>query len=573
MTDDPRRAAPPASIPVPDRGEARRPDELMGAALDLTAQLDLQTLLMHLVDRAARLTGARFAALGVLDARGDTTAFVHTGVSEGQARLMPHPPRGLGIFTLIPSDGYVILEDLMAHPAFEGFPPGHPPMHAFLGVPVRIRGRVYGRLYLTDKPGGFTSVDAERMMSLAGAAGVAIENSRIHSASRTRERWLEASQQITTALLEGTDEEEALGMIAERVREVAEADTSVVVLPSVGDTWAAEIADGHRADELLGVVFPRDGRAMNVLRAGVGMMVDSLDSSPVLRVEQLRGFGPALYAPMMLRGSGTGVLLLLRRTGRPEFDEADLAMAESLAAQAALALELASARHAQDVQSLLEERGRISRDLHDLVVQQLFATGMELETARTELADGGETAERYTPVLERALASIDDSVTQIRAIVHDLREPDATVDLVERLRREASLSRNSLGFAPSLLVSVDGEMVAGEEGDFRAELVAERVNGDIADDVVAVVRECLSNAARHARASSVRVAVTVTGRVPDGTVCVEVTDDGVGVDPSVARRSGLSNLTVRARRHGGTFTIRPARSGRGSEATWRVPLS
>lgn len=571
MTD--HRPRPPRGVEVPPDLPAAPPRELMGAALDLTAQLDLEVLLTHLVDRAARLTGARFAALGVLDARGETTAFVHTGMDRQSARMLDHPPRGHGVFSLIPANDYVILEDLMEHPAFEGFPPGHPPMHGFLGLPVRIRGRVYGRLYLTDKPGGFTTEDAEQMVSLAEAAGVAVENSRIYEAARTRERWLGASQEITTTLLEGTDEEDALAMIAERVREVAEADTSVIVLPSVGDTWAGEFADGYRAEELLGVVFPPDGRAMNVLRGGVGMMVDSLARSPVLRVEQLRGFGPALYAPMMLRGAGTGVLLLLRRAGRPEFDDADLAMAESLAAQAALALELASARHAQDMESLLEERGRISRDLHDLAIQQLFATGMELEMARAALAEGGEATAAHVPTLERALASVDESVTQIRAIVHGLREPDASADLVERLRREASLARNALGYAPSLLISVDGAMVAGEDEDRWAELVASRVNGDISDDVVAVVRECLSNAARHARASSVRVSVAVTGSGFDGEVQVHVTDDGVGLDPEVSRRSGLANLAVRARRHGGTFRIGAAPSGRGTDTTWTAPLA
>lgn len=584
-----RRVEPPASLPVPEHVTAQgRAGGLMGAALDLTSQLDLDALLTRLVDRAARLTGARFAALGVLDSHGDTTVFVHTGIAEGQARLLRNPPRGHGVFGLIPADAYVILDDLTTHPAFAGFPPGHPPMHAFLGVSLRIREQVFGRLYLTDKQGGFTSEDAETVVALADAAAVAVENTRLYSAARTRERWLAASQDITTALLEGTEEEEALEMIASRVREVAEADTALIILPSVGSAWACEIADGYRAAELLGVVFPPQGRAMTVLRQGVGVMVDSLSRSPVLRVEQLREFGPALYAPMMLRGSGTGVLLLLRLAGGPEFVEEDLAMAESLAAQAALALELASARHAADVASLLDERARIGRDLHDLAIQQLFATGMELEAARAAIAAAAEhpgTAGTTGPagidlpaivcLLETALGSVDDSVTQIRGIVHDLREPDAAVDLVERLRRETSLARTSLGYAPSLLVSVDGVLLddADEEEDRLMDAVAHRVDADISDDVVAVVREGLSNAARHARAASVQVSVDVEGMGPAGAVRVTVVDDGIGVDPGVTRRSGLANLAVRARRHGGTFAVRPHETGRGTVVAWQAPLT
>ena len=594
----PRHVAPPASLPVPRDLAARRgAGGLMGAALDLTAQLDLDALLTHFVDRAARLTGARFAALGVLDSHGDTAIFVHTGMSDGEARLLRNPPRGHGVFALIPADGHIILDDLTQHPAFHGFPPGHPPMQGFLGVPLRIREQVFGRLYLTDKAGGFTADDAETVRALADAASVAVENSRLYSAARTRERWLGASQDITTALLEGTEEEEALEMIASRVREVAEADTALIILPSVGSAWACEIADGARAADLLGVVFPPEGRAMTVLREGVGVMVDSLARSPVLRVDQLHPFGPALYAPMMLRGSGTGVLLLLRLAGGPEFVEEDLVMAESLAAQAALALELASARHAADVAALLDERARIGRDLHDLAIQQLFATGMELETARAAIAaatagEGGDepagddsaaAANAAPPVdlpaivrlLETALASVDDSVTQIRGIVHGLREPDAAVDLVERLRREASLARTSLGYAPSLLVSVDGRLLddADEDEDRLMDAVAHRVDADISDDVVAVVREGLSNAARHARAASVQVSVDVTGMGPTGSVRVSVADDGIGVDPSRTRRSGLANLAVRARRHGGTFALHPHESGRGTVMQWAAPLT
>ncbi|UNX53835.1 GAF domain-containing protein [Georgenia sp. TF02-10] len=545
---------------------------LLAAALQLTSELDLPTAMQQFVERAARLTGARYAALGVLDSRGETTTFVQVGVTEEEQRVLGHPPRGRGVLGAIPIDGPLILEDLTKHPDFGGFPPGHPPMHSFLGVPVRVADQVFGRLYLAEKPGGFTAADAEDMMALAQAAAVAIENGRLYAEARNRERWISASQDITTTLLEGTEEEEALAMIAARVREVAEADTALIVLPSVGDAWACEIADGYRAAELIGLVFPPDGRARTVLREGTGLIVDSLTRLRTLRLKELAQFGPALYAPMMLRGEGTGVLILLRRVGRPEFGPGDLAMAESVARQAALALELAAARHAQDVAALLDERARIGRDLHDLAIQQLFATGMQLESARAELASKGEAG--LAGLLEQSLSSVDESVRQIRSIVHSLREPDTAVVLVERLRREASLARTSLGYAPSLVIDVDGEVLADDAAQAAlVQAVDDRVGADVADDVVAVVREGLSNAARHARAASVQVRVSVLGNGPTGRVVVDVEDDGVGVDPAVTRRSGLANLAARARRHGGTFSVGTNERGQGSLLSWQVPLS
>ncbi|TRW46325.1 GAF domain-containing protein [Georgenia yuyongxinii] len=545
---------------------------LLGAAINVASHLDITDALRNFVDRAARLTGAKYAALGVLDARGDTTAFVQVGVTEEEVEVLGHPPRGQGLLGAIPVDGPLLLDDLTTHPDFGGFPPGHPPMYSFLGVPVRVREQVFGRLYLSEKPGGFSERDALDMMSLAEAAAVSIENSRLYTEARNRERWISVSQDITTTLLEGTEEEEALEMIAARLREVADADTALIILPSVGDAWACEIADGMGARDLLGLVFPPDGRAMTVLKEGAGMMVDSLTRLRTLRLKELAQFGAALYAPMMLRGEGRGVILLLRKIGAPEFDESDLAMAESVAGQAALALELAAARHAQDVASLLDERARIGRDLHDLAIQQLFATGMRIENARADMAGRGQAY--LAGLLEDALSGVDEAVKQIRAIVHSLREPDTAVVLVERLRREASLARTSLGYAPSLIIDVDGTVIAGDDDESAlVDTVDNRVDADIADDVVAVVREGMSNAARHAKAASVQVRVSVLGYGPTGRVVVDVEDDGAGVDPSVTRRSGLANLAARARRHGGTFAIGVNERGQGSLMSWQAPLT
>ena len=548
------------------------PVDLLTDALNLTSHLDVETALTDFVERAARSTGAHYAAMGVLDTRGETTAFIQHGVPEDQSALLGRLPHGRGVLGAIPDEGALVLDDLTEHPDFGGWPAGHPPMHSFLGVPVRIREQVFGRLYLADKPGGFTQADSRNMQLLAQAAAVAIENSRLYTEARNRERWMAVSQEITTTLLQGTDEEDALVLIASRLREVAEADTALIILPSVGEDWACEIAEGHAAEQLVGVVFPPEGRAMTVLASGVGMVVDSMSRTRSLRVPQLAQFGPALYVPMMAGQEGMGVIVLLRTVGAPEFVPPDLEVAELVAAQAALALQLASARHAEDVATLLDERARIGRDLHDLAIQQLFATGMQLENARAELTGRGQHG--LATVIEQGLSSVDDSVRQIRAIVHALREPDTAVVLVERLRREASLARVGLGFAPSLLINVDGTTAQdGVEDDAVVDAVINRVDPDVADDVVAVVREGLANAARHAHAQSVQIRVMVVGEPPTGRVAVEVEDDGGGLDPSRTRRSGTDNLAARARRHGGTFSLGRSERGPGTLLSWQVPLT
>lgn len=550
---------------------------LLASALGLSSQLDTTAVLEQLVVDARALTGARYAALGILDSLGNTVDFVFTGIDDEQARFLTHPPHGHGIFSLIPPDAPIRIAELTEHPAFAGFPKHHPKMGSFIGVPVRIHKKVFGRLYLTDKPGGFSEQDGQDLMVLAEAAAVAVENGRLYRESQVRERWLTASQTITTALLEGTDEEEALALITRELREVANADTALLVLPSIGNTWACEFADGHNGEQLVGTVFPPDGRAVTVLREGKGLLVNSLASQRVMRVEQLRDFGPALYAPLVRQGQGMGVLVLLRCPRGREFDSNDLSMAESVASQAALALELAQARHADDVAALAEERNRIGRDLHDLAVQQLFATGMALESTRTRLQNSGAD-EDTIEIFEHAITSVDDSVRQIRSIIHSLREPETAEVLVERLRREASLARTMMGFAPSLIITLDGKVVDGDTADDATGVSLDdqldaRVGTSLAGDIGAVVREGLANVSRHAHASSVQVRVSVSGRAPEGRAIIEVEDDGVGPDPSVDRRSGLRNLAARARLHSGKFSLEHGPGGRGALMRWEVPLT
>lgn len=538
--------------------------EVIAHALELTGKLDRRAALQHFVDSARELTGANYSALGVLDSRGETMEFIHSGIPDELAAHMGRPPRGHGVFADIPADDYLIVDDLPQYPRSAGYPDGHPTMDNFLGVIVPVNEQVWGRLYLTDKPGGFTEEDGANMELLARAASIAVQNSQLYSESQNRARWLAASQTIVASLLEGSDEEEALQVIAREMRRAAHAQVALIILPSVGDTWACEIVDGEAGADLLGVVFPAEGRAQTVIAEGSGVVIDSMQRLRTVRVPELRRFGPALYAPLLSHGRGTGVILLLREPGDHEFDLHALTMAENVANQATIALELAEARHTKEVAAELDERSRISRDLHDLAIQQLFASGMRITAVRDDLADRGLERD-VTDSLDSAIGAIDDSVRQIRRIVHRLRDPDAAVALVERMRREASLARESLGFAPSLVVTWKGENV-DDETDYTN--LDDVVGADIADDLVAVVREGLSNAARHARAASVSVNLDVC----EERVVLTVADDGAGVTPSLLRRSGLSNLSARARRHHGTFSIGPRPEGKGALVTWQVPL-
>ena len=548
-------------------------DDLMDAILAIAGELELPAVLDRLVHASTNLTGARYAAINVLDDHHTSVAFVQTGIDDATVQRIGRPPSACRVLSRIPAHGAIRLDDVEQHPAFGSWPEHHPPMHSFLGTSVRIGDQVFGQVYLADKPGGFTAQDEQRVLHLAATTGVAVANARLYAEAERRERWQTAAREIATMLLEGLDEEEALAYIGRKAREVAQADTVALVMPGVDGELIVELSDGHAAGTLLGQVMPAEGRTAAVLSEGRGLVLRSLSDS---RVDVMRPFGPAMYAPMQTGARGVGVLVLLRRVGAPAFEEADLVTAESFAAQAALAFVLAEARHAQDVAALLDERERIARDLHDLAIQQLFATGMQLESARRRAVKGGLDPAEIAELLDQALDNVDGSVREIRGIVHALRDPDEATSLVERLRREASLARTGLGFAPSLVLELDGRVLdereSGEGLVLDEEILDDRVTPELNDDVVAVVREGLANAARHAHAASVTVRVSVTGRGPDGTVGVEVRDDGRGLPSDRARHSGTANLASRAHQHGGTFSLVPSPDGLGTLLSWQVPL-
>lgn len=540
-------------------------DALLDAIISMGSHLDLNTVLQNFVDITVDLTKARYGAINVLDLTGSSTTFVYAGVESRIAALMANAPHSRGVLSQIPPHGVLMLSDLRDHPAFEGFPANHPSMGSFLGTAVRVREQIFGYLYLAEKDGGFTSADVRVVASLASGAGVAIHNAQMYAEARRREHWLQAGQDITTMMLSGADQDEALETIARTARQVANADTCALILPGLDGDLVMEIVEGDLAGQMLGTIMPPGGRSHTVMLDGIGMVVDSLSTARNLHLDILRNFGPAMYTPLSHDGRGVGVMLLLRRNAREVFTEADLATAESFAGQATLALVLGEARLAQDREALLDERERIARDLHDLAIQQLFATGMQLDQVRRQTITGVERGELVT-VVTSALDNLDLTVKEIRKIVHALRDPSSTATLGERLVREASVARSALGFAPSLVITIDGITYSGDVDELDA-----RVSDDLADDVVAVVREGLSNAARHANASSVGVTVTVDGEAPEGALMVEVVDDGSGIPQTLSRRSGTLNLAARARGHRGHFKL-VSGEDKGTRLVWSAPL-
>jgi signal transduction histidine kinase len=547
---------------------------LLDAVVAISRRLDLAEVLAELVTAGPALTGAAAGAISVLDGRGIDERFYINGDDPDLGAQLQAFRQAMGLMSLIPTHEPLILDELSS--SLIGLPPDTPILaRNLLAVPVRVRHTVFAHFYLVNKAGGFTKADAEAVSTLATAAGVMVENAQLYQASQRRESWLAAGQGITTMLLSGAEEEEALTLIATQAKEVAGAATTALILPSVGGQLIIEIAEGSGAAALVGTRMPTDGRANTVLTEGIGMIVDSLAAAYTLRVERLRQYGPALYAPMRTSGRSVGVMLLLRERGAASFDQADLTTAESFASQAALALVLADARHTADLSALVSERERIARDLHDLAIQQLFATGMRLESARQAAAAGVE-PEGLVTTLTSALDSIDSTVREIRSIVSHLRDSSTDEPIAERLRHEASAARALLGFAPSLVLLIDGQALASPPDAAGSAAADHLVSSSLADDLVAVVREGLSNAGRHAKAASATVTVslaspTALGGRP-GQVTVVVEDDGVGLPSGRVRHSGLSNLADRAAGRGGVFTASTASAGRGTRVEWIAPL-
>ncbi|MEU3265461.1 GAF domain-containing sensor histidine kinase [Streptomyces bacillaris] len=540
------------------RGTRDRLNGLLEAVMSVGRELALPQVLRGIVEAAVVLVDAEYGALGVIGDDQTLSEFLPIGIDDDVRERIGDLPSGHGLLgELIRHPEPLRLGELSEHPTSYGFPPHHPPMHTFLGVPVRVREEVFGNLYLTEKRGGadFDAEDEAVVSTLAVAAGIAIENARLYEAGRLRERWLAAGSDFTRALLSGSAETEVLeGMLARAV-DIAGADVGVFHLVGVDGELSGSLAHGERAGAHRGLALPTTRGTL----AGATLAADSLvtvadvgnDPRITVRPERWEGFGPAVAVIVGTKEKLSGVLILARLQGGPPFAGPEIASLPGFAGQAALALELAERRRAAERVSLLEDRDRIARDLHDLAIQRLFATGMTLQSARP-FVERPEAAER----LGRAIDDLDTTIKIIRSTIFGLRDHEPTGDapgLRTRVVQAVDAAAPSLGFPPALRM----------EG-----LIDTDVPQEVADQVVAVIVEALSNIARHAGAGRAEVAVVAGG----GTLTVTATDDGTGL-PESAHGSGLRNLAERAERLSGTFsaTARPA-PHHGTVLEWRVPL-
>lgn len=530
---------------------------LLDAVVTLGAGLSLDELLGRIVEVAGDLAGARYAALGVLGGGEGRRLrlFVTRGMDDKQISTIGDLPEGHGVLgVLIDRPEPVRLHDISEHAQSYGFPTNHPPMHSFLGVPVRTGDRVFGNLYLTEKANGsdFTAQDEAIVVALASAAGVAIENAQLHAEASRRERWLDARGEIARALLGDLDRLAALQLIADRAREIGEADVAWIVTGPEPELLRVEVVSGLDIDPKLLRHSPlRASVASPALLTGSPLRIENLadvgqggSASAVFDVSQI---GPAVMVPLSgLEGDEpVGLLALGWRHGNQAYSRFDLAVATAFAEQCALALRLAQSRVDRERVAIYDERERIGRDLHDVVIQRLFAIGLRLQgglkwTERPELRQR----------LDDVVGDVDETIREIRRSIFALGSPDGD-DVQTQVAALVERAAASLKFRPSLRF----------EGPVRS-----RVAPPVAAEVVAVLGEALSNVIRHAAATDVAVEL-----IAADSLILRVADDGVGVAPG-AVESGLQNLRQRAAARNGRCTVSPREDG-GTVLEWSVPLT
>ncbi|WIY00438.1 GAF domain-containing protein [Amycolatopsis mongoliensis] len=520
---------------------------LLHASQMVTGDLALPTLLRRIVEAARELLGARYAALGVIGPDGQLAEFVHVGMDAETVARVGRLPEGKGLLGAVVEDPRPIrLANIGDDPRSSGFPDEHPPMGSFLGVPIRVRGVVFGNLYLTEcRHGEFTAEDEQLALALAATAGQAIDNARLYETARKQQEWLAASTAIMRELL-STRSGRPLALIAAHTRDLADADLVTVLRPD-GDGLRIEVAVGDGAAELEGRVIDVEGTMSGqVFTSGapvVGSWIDRQSRQEVsapLRTD----LDAVLVVPLTGAGEVTGVLTAARKIGRPGFTADDLEMAAGFAGQASVAIELADARAEQQRNELYDERDRIAAELHNQVVQRLYAIGLSLQTTA-----GAARSEVVARRVRTAIADLDTVITQIRETVFQLDDvlPRATATVHDRVLEVLSEAGAEFGLTASTEFSGKLDTIASEE---------------LADELVTALREGLRLIARHTGAGSVLVAV----RSGAERLSVALAHDG-GSPLGETPEAELTTLAELAARRGGVSEVRER------ELIWWVPLS
>ena len=526
----------------------------------VTADLELSEVLTRIVRAACELVDAKYGAMGVLGPdREHLVEFVTHGLTKEEHEAIGDLPSGHGILGLLIREPHPRrMRDLGEHPDSYGFPANHPPMHSFLGAPIRIRDEVFGNLYLTEKQGDaeFTTDDEAILVALASAAGIAIDHARQYDRSRKQRRWLQTTGEVTQLLLEGRDEGSAMDFLAQRTRELSQAQLAMVALyDGDGDLLVRAVQCGKspkaavRPNAVLGTVL-HTGHWREVVAAREPVLLLTRPGDPTVDglpkdVRELGAsdpHGPTALFPITVGEDEIGVLAVAWGTDAETFVESVVPPLAALAQQMGLALVAGRSQKDRSRLAMLEDRERIARDMHDVVIQRLFATGLSLQAAGRQ-AQNPTVATR----LDEAVDELDAAIKDIRHTIFELHRERPTHVLSEEIADLVRASSESLGFAPDLTIEGPLDVLAA----------------DLEADLVAVIREGLANVARHAQASSVSVRVT-----SNEAVRVEVADDGVGVASHVVE-SGLDNLRQRAESRGGSLTLRQ-RAPKGTALVWEA---
>ncbi|MET8408586.1 GAF domain-containing protein [Streptomyces sp. NPDC005195] len=548
-----------SASPDPDGG----PDvpRLLEAMRAVGAELELHATLDRICETAAGLTDARYAAIGVVEEGGEGLAdFAYHGIDAETAQRigrLPDGHRGL-LGALIHDPGPVRLTHLGEDGRSCGFPDHHPPMRGFLGVPVRVRGEIFGNLYLAEKRDGgpFGDSDLDMVRVLAAEAGIAIGNARLYEAAQQRERCIDGSVAVTTALLAGGDAEDALQVVAEQARRLSRAAAGIVLLPADEGGLEITAVAKDRPSQALGVVIPPESELVAELLGGKAVFLADAATDPRVLTDFGREYGPMMMLPLQSGSRLLGALVTPRERGARPFTEAEHTLAAQFASQAALALVMAETQRDRERLAVYEDRDRIARDLHDLVIQRLFATGMMLESAQRcsglpEVRKG----------VGKAVDELDVTIQEIRTAIFALQQGPAEVPsgLRTRVLREINMAAVPLGFKPV-------HHFAGPVDTAVGELTSK--------NLIAALREALSNAFRHSGSSRIDVVVDATVTLRNGRcgVRLSVADDGVGI-PDSGRRSGLTNLRRRAEALGGESWYGPGlgEEGGGTTVVWQAP--
>ncbi|MGW5441319.1 GAF domain-containing protein [Nocardia asteroides] len=550
-------------------GSRDRMDGLVEAMLTVTAGLDLDETLRTIVRTAMNLVDARYGALAVRGHDQQVTQFIDEGMPEQIRERIGRLPAGHGVLgAVFAQKAPLRLDDLSEHPSSIGFPAGHPPMHTFLGVPVRIRDDVFGSLYLTEKSDGqpFTEEDEVLLLALAAAAGIAVDNARLYEQARTRQAWIEATRDIATEFLAGTESDRVLAHVVDHARGLTGSHQAFLASVPVPDELPGEISE-LVITQWTGPDAGQDWQTVPIAGTALG---DAFSRRTPLRFDDVSavtlgvefpdaespGAGPALVLPLCTPDATLGVLVTIRPPGFAPYSDEMLELTAAFCDQAALAVRLADAQRRMRELDIVADRDRIARDLHDHVIQRLFAIGLTVQ-ATLPKAVVPEVRQRLSTVI----MDLQEVVQEIRTSIFDLHAsgPEHSAGLQQRI--EMAIRRQTADIALRATIQVSGPLSV--------------VDPQLADHAEAVVREAVSNAVRHSGADTVAIVIDVAN-----DLTIMVTDNGWGI-PNHVIRSGLRNLEQRAQEAGGQFDVRPAQrpdaEGNhpempGTQLRWSVPL-